>query len=187
MKSNWTSHILLAGISNVKTTLEDNSTFFYHVKPILTIQLNSFTSKYLSKWSENLGGHKNCSWWSTVALFLTPQTSTTQQPQCTPPGEGVTNIWWNTVDAVLGKEQGLHNRTPRRTPSAERMLSLEDVLGTKAKLWRQKQMNGSRGWRSGERLTTKRHVGISGGERCWLWWRLCDSTCLSKAERCTKI
>lgn len=65
------------------------------------------------------------------------------------------------MDAVLGKEQGLHNRTPRRTPSAERMLSLEDVLGTKAKLWRQKQMSGSRGWRSGERLTTKRHVGIS--------------------------
>ena len=181
-----TSSILPQGLENSRYTATVEKSGTYLVWLIYQMACNPMT-RYLSKWSENLGGHKNCSWWSTVALFLTPQTSTTQQPQCTPPGEGVTNIWWNTVDAVLGKEQGLHNRTPRRTPSAERMLSLEDVLGTKAKLWRQKQMNGSRGWRSGERLTTKRHVGISGGERCWLWWRLCDSTCLSKAERCTKI
>ena len=70
MKSNQTSHILLAGMSNVKTTLKDNSTIFYNVKPILIIQLNSFTSKCLFQRSENVHPHKDLCMMFIEDLFI---------------------------------------------------------------------------------------------------------------------
>lgn len=175
----WSSPAWLAEVKTV-LPLWKSLAVSHTVQLPYRMTCNPITSS-LSKWNENLCGHKNL--YMIICSVFFPKDPKLDNPTIqTHLARGIENKLRpnRTTEhhAALKRSKGRVQRTPRRTPSASCMLSFVGHPG-KSKTIEAETDERFRGLEVWERLATKWHVGILGG-RWWLWWWLYDPTYLSK-------